>query len=328
MRRRAIVCLHVLALCAALGCGGDDDDQGGPGGPDGGPPTGGDGGASADAGPPGGGEEPTLDTLRLVDPCSLLDEAALMRFGTPDENVPRLFGECSNFMEYANGERHLVILETGRQLFRSDIEMSTEEIGGFPIVVEAFEASCEVSLAVIQGRDLGVTVTTSRDADDPCPMARDLAAAAAERLRAGAMLRTPPPGSLMSLDPCTAPGALPAGLFPGATDVAPFGLDTCDWNGPGSLGLTLRFLYTGDPATEPEGVRGEPVDLGGGVTGYRRAFDLGIPICELDWLHLAGSGDEGEVIRVSVGDSGETGMDVCAAATDFAGLLVPVLLRA
>ncbi|HEY0697363.1 MAG TPA: hypothetical protein VGD43_06080, partial [Micromonospora sp.] len=102
-----------------------------------------------------------------------------------------------------------------------------------------------------------------------------------------------------------------------------FGLHECSWRADSGAELELEFALRPDPASGD----GEPVDLGGGVTGRRAARSDVFPACAVSWLHRPGAdpGGVGEVVAIEVRDVGRTGLDACGLAVGAATGLRPEL---
>jgi len=282
---------------------------------------------------PPAGQQPGADSgrlsaegLRLIDPCGLLDPAVLAEFGVPDDNVGQDFDGCRNYMSDAGGASLNLSVRVGDPLTSSDVDKASEPIGEFLARTTTVEGACFVTL-VMDGVDppVGVTVQSGYQTADPCPAARAVAADAARRLPTTAPVRQPVSASLLPLDPCTLPGALPGTAVPRAASPDAFGLHQCSWRNPDGAELELEFGYRDDPARQPAPPAPEPVDLGGGVTGHQVRTEQTFPQCKLSWLHLAGGAGEGEVVDIEVRDIRDTGLDVCGAAVTFAKGLLPKL---
>ena len=277
----------------------------------------------------GDSERLTAEGLRLIDPCGLLDPTVLAKYGEPEDNVAQDFDGCRNYMRDANGESLSMSVRVGETLTDGDLEKSTEQIGGFKARVSTVEGACFVTLVVEQADPVvGVTLQTGYKAADPCPPAREVAADLAQRLSTTGAVREPRPGSLLPLDPCTLPGALPAEAVPGAAEPDPFGLHQCSWRSRGGAELELEFAYRIDPGESGAPEPRVPVSLGGGVTAHQVLTEQTFAKCQLGWTHLADTGGLGDVVEIEVRDIGDTGLDVCAAAVTFAKDLLPKLPKA
>jgi len=275
---------------------------------------------------PGGPDRLSAERLRLIDPCSLLDREALARFGTPEENVGQDYGSCRNYMTSTTGESLTFTVRVGESTTSSSLERATEEVGGFKAEQATVDGACFVTLIVEDPEpDLAVDLQVGSDGD-ACDPARAVAGVIGERLRtAAATVREPEPDSLLPLDPCEEAGALPGDVLPGAEEPNPYGLHQCSWEVDGAE-LELQFAHRFDPAAAQD--KGEPVDLGGGVTGYAHARSENFPSCELDWLHrTVGDDGRGDVVSIAVRDVRKTGIDVCGIARAFGTGLAAELPR-
>jgi hypothetical protein len=105
----------------------------------------------------------------------------------------------------------------------------------------------------------------------------------------------------------------------------PYNLHWCNWHGSTSnLGVWLRLGY--DPAKSSVG---EAVDLGGGVTGYKKATTGGATSCEVQWGHRQFRGDDTEIVHIFFDQQKpKKGADPCAPVVTFAKTLIPALPKA
>ncbi|HEY0640696.1 MAG TPA: hypothetical protein VGD67_23955, partial [Pseudonocardiaceae bacterium] len=151
----------------------------------------------------------TAETLRLIDPCALLDPAALDQFGEIAENVPQDFGGCRNYMTTDDGAELSFTVRVGQSAGGTDAAEATKTLAGFPAETNTVDGACFVTLLVEEPEpDLGVELQVGLDDGDACEPARAVATRIGELLRAGAPRRTPAAGSLLPLDPCAAAGEL------------------------------------------------------------------------------------------------------------------------
>lgn len=276
--------------------------------------------------PADAGDRLSVAGLRLLDPCGLLGPAVLGRHGEPDDNVAQDFDGCRNHLRDADGEPLNVSVRVGEPLTGGALDRATDRIGEFRAGTARHDGACFVTLVVDRTEPpVGVTVQASYRAGDPCPSAQDVAADIATRLPATAAVRTPAPGSLLPLDPCTLPGALPATAVPRAAGPTPVGLHQCGWRSPEGAELELQFAHRPDPGRSD----GEPVALDAGITAHLVRTERAFAQCRLGWAHLPGAGaaadTAAETVEIEVRDLRDTGLDVCGAAVTFAKSLLPKL---
>ncbi|MGW4116535.1 hypothetical protein ACWEFJ_37150 [Actinosynnema sp. NPDC004786] len=262
------------------------------------------------------------DRMRLTDPCELLDEEVLKRLGTPGERSRSGFSRCSNFMKDKNGKDLAVTVEIG-QTMTTELKNADKQLAGLRSYEQVLENSaCFVSVITQEQPGLGITVQIGYEDGDACGPGRQVAESVVERLKAGGAARTPAKGSLITLDPCVLPDrpTIEAASGPGYR-VYPYGLHTCAWVGEDrELTLTLREAFIPDDREFDEGQT--EVDLGGGVTGYQVASSTAFPSCEVKWVQLVGSDNEGEIVDVKSAGPKDSEFDRCAAAVAFAKAVV------
>lgn len=332
--RRVLALLTVAALAAGLTACGDPDltrktfpRTQVPAGDDGGGSGGGGGGGTTENPPP----EPsgiTAETLRLIDPCSLLDTERLATYGTPDTNVEQDYDTCRNYMETGGGESLSFTLRVGESVTSSTRDEATSELAGFRAAQSTVEGACFITIVIEDPEpDLAVEVQVGLQTGDACEPARNAAEGAAERLRSGATVREPEPGSLVPVDPCEISAAPAQKIIPGASDPSPYGLHQCTY-GVGGTEIEVEFSHRYDPGAD-ESDRGEPVDLGNGVTAFRSTRNDAFPVCELEWQHRKiGDDGRGDVVSLEMRDIDEQQVDVCGLLDAFAKDLVAALPKA
>ncbi|NUT47476.1 MAG: hypothetical protein HOV94_09250 [Saccharothrix sp.] len=276
--------------------------------------------------PPADGEpvEPAFaaEKLRLIDPCALLDEDVLKRFGTPGERSGSGFSRCSNFMKDKGGKDLAVTVEVG-QTMTTELKNADKKLAGLRSYEQVLENSaCFVSVITQEEPGLGVTVQIGYEDGDACAPGREVAESVIAQLREGAGTRTPAKGSLVSLDPCAVPDRAAVDAGAGAEHrLFPYGLHTCAWVGDDrELTLTLREAFIPDDREFDDGQT--EVDLGGGVTGYQVSGSTAFPSCEITWVQLEGRDHEGEVVQAKSAGPKDAGFDRCATALAFAKAVV------
>ncbi|MFI9010203.1 hypothetical protein ACIGNX_23520 [Actinosynnema sp. NPDC053489] len=258
------------------------------------------------------------DKLRLVDPCELLDEAVLKRFGKPGERSRGGFARCSNFMKDQGGKDLAVTVEVG-QTMTTELKNADKQLAGLRSYEQVLENSaCFVSVITQEQPGLGLTVQIGYEDGDACAPGRAVAESVVDRIKGRAATRTPAKGSLITLDPCAVPDQAAVDAASGADHrVFPYGLHSCSWVGA-DRELTLEFRETYVPADRKFDDKQTEVDLGGGVTGYQVATSTAFPSCEVKWVQLTGGDDEGELVGVKSAGPKSSEFDRCAAAAAFA----------
>lgn len=280
------------------------------------------GGSSQKSPPPANGQpvDPAFaaDKLRLTDPCELLDEDVLKRFGTPGDRSRSGFSRCSNFMKDKGGKDLAVTVEVG-QTMTSELKKADKQLAGLRSYEQVLENSaCFVSVITQEEPGLGLTVQIGYEDGDACAPGREMAEAVVKQIKERSATRTPAKGSLITLDPCAVPDKAAVDAAAGADyRVYPYGLHNCAWVGE-DRELTLAFRETYIPDDRSFDDKQTEVDLGGGVVGYQVSNSTAFPSCEVKWVQLAGSDNEGEIVQVKSAAPKATEFDRCAAAVTFA----------
>ncbi|WP_367135954.1 hypothetical protein [Saccharothrix sp. HUAS TT1] len=283
-------------------------------------------GANRSTPPPADGQpvDPAFaaDKLRLLDPCELLDEELLKKLGTPGTQSRSGFSRCSNFMKDQGGKDLAVTVEIG-QTMTTELKNADKQLAGLRSYEQVLEGSaCFVSVITQEEPGLGITVQIGYEDADACAPGREVAASVVGLIKAGTGARTAAKGSLLTLDPCAVVdrAAVEAGAGAGYR-VFPYGLHNCAWVGDKKeLSLAFREAFIPDDREFDEGQT--EVDLGGGVTGYQVVSDTAFPSCEVKWVQLAGSDNDGEVVDVKSAGPKSSEFDRCAVAVTFAKTVV------
>ena len=281
---------------------------------------------STQAPPPADGEpvHPAFapDKIRLVDPCELLDEDVLKKFGTPGDRSRSGFSRCSNFMKDKGGKDLAVTVEIG-QTMTTELKKADKQLAGLRSYEQVLENSaCFVSVITQEEPGLGITVQIGYEDGDACAPGREVAAAVVERIKRDAPTRTPPKGSAITLDPCVLPDEATVKAAAGdGHRVYPYGLHNCAWVGEGRE-LTLAFREAFVPDDREFDDEQTEVDLGGGVVGYQVSSATSFPSCEVKWVQVDGAGNEGEIVEVKSAGPKATEFDRCATAVTFAKAVV------
>ncbi|MFE9745426.1 hypothetical protein ACFYOT_11020 [Saccharothrix saharensis] len=283
-------------------------------------------GSSEQPPPPADGEpvDPAFapDKLRLTDPCELLDEDVLKRFGTPGDRSRSGFSRCSNFMKDKNGKDLAVTVEVG-QTMTSELKNADKQLAGLRSYEQVLENSaCFVSVITQEEPGLGITVQIGYEDGDACAPGREMAESVIRQIKDRAATRTPAKGSLITLDPCTLPDKAAVDAAAGGDyRLYPYGLHNCAWVGK-DRELTLAFRETFIPDDRKFEAKQTEVDLGGGVVGYQVSSSTAFPSCEVKWVQLAGSDNDGEIVEVKSAGPKATEFDRCATAVAFAKTVV------
>ncbi|OKI36816.1 hypothetical protein A6A25_20125 [Saccharothrix sp. CB00851] len=283
-------------------------------------------GSSRPPAPPADGEpvDPAFaaDELRLTDPCELLDEDVLKRFGTPGDRSRGGFSRCSNFMKDKNGKDLAVTVEIG-QTMTTELKKADKQLAGLRSYEQVLENSaCFVSVITQEEPGLGITVQIGYEDGDACAPGREMAESVVRQIKDRAATRTAAKGSLITLDPCALPekAAVEAGAGAGHR-VYPYGLHHCSWVGD-DRELTLAFRETFIPDDHEFDDKQTEVDLGGGVVGYQLSSSTAFPSCEVTWVQLEGADNDGEVVEVKSAGPKASEFDRCATAVAFAKSIV------
>ncbi|WP_158843381.1 DUF3558 family protein [Saccharothrix deserti] len=262
------------------------------------------------------------DKLRLTDPCELLDEDVLKRFGTPGDRSRSGFSRCSNFMKDKAGKDLAVTVELG-QTMTSELKNADKQLAGLRSHEQTLENSaCFVSVITQEKPGLGITVQIGYEDGDACAPGREVAESVVKQIKDRAATRTAAKGSLITLDPCTLPDKAAVDAAAGADyRLYPYGLHSCAWVGDDrELSLGFRETFIPDDREFDKGQT--EVDLGGGVTGYQVSSTTAFPSCEVKWVQLAGDDNDGELVEVKSAGPKESQFDRCASAVAFAKALV------
>ncbi|MCE6997877.1 DUF3558 domain-containing protein [Saccharothrix sp. S26] len=262
------------------------------------------------------------DKLRLTDPCELLDEDVLKRFGTPGDRSRSGFSRCSNFMKDKGGKDLAVTVEVG-QTMTTELKNADKQLAGLRSYEQVLDNSaCFVSVITQEQPGLGITVQIGYEDGDACAPGREMAVSVVEQIKARAATRTPAKGSLITLDPCVLPDKAAVEAAAGADyRLYPYGLHNCAWVGK-DREVSLAFRETFIPDDREFDAKQTEVDLGGGVTGYQVSSSTAFPSCEVKWVQLAGSDNDGEIGEVKSAGPKATEFDRCATAVAFAKAVI------
>jgi len=265
-----------------------------------------------------------------------LNETTLGSIGTiaPDSLSSSEWSVCSVDINDANGKTVELVLRVGEQI--TIVDDPTEELAGLPLIVDDDDPeSCWVSAVTSYEPPLAITAQVDYAGGDACSAGRT----ALEKV-IGVLHASPPqlqqlPGTSLTADPCAVADkkAVEDALGP-KTYVEPKSPHACDtWTGDTTnYPLVSIEFYLG---IAPEASEGEPVDLGGGVSGVQVKEDGDVVSCDVSWRHIQVPDEDhteayGEVASVEL--SGEPGeldpATACEQAVAIAKTVVPSLGQA
>lgn len=266
----------------------------------------------------------SVDKLRLLDPCKLLDADALKELGKPDEAVPGGFSRCSNFMQDKDGKDLSITVEVG-QTMTSEIKKADKTLAGLRSYEQVLEGSaCFVSVITQEEPGLAFTVQIGYKDGDGCVPGRKVAESVVKLAKGKTAVRTAPKGSLITLDPCALPSdAAVVEASDKSPRVYPYGLHNCSWVGDDAE-MTLDFRGGFVPKDDKFDSKQTEIDLGG-VKAYQVDTATSFPSCTIKWVQLRGEDDDGEVVEVKSAGPKDAQFDRCAKAQAFAKALLPKL---
>jgi hypothetical protein len=272
------------------------------------------------------------NVLRTIQPCQFLTKEALgaLGLGTVEEDPSPssiAFDTCSNKVKDPGGKEIRLELEIGNTLLpRAD--KTTGQVGGLPLRVDKTdETDCTVAAMTALNPDLALTLSVTYAAD-PCRPGQTLMAAVVQKLHNSPEKYSTPPGTVLTADPCAmADTTVVAPVVPSAKS-APAGLHSCQWtNTRRNPTVTVEFLPGLPPLVGDGNVK---VDLGNGVTAYRKQGSAGSSRCTVEWQHRPWQGDDVELAQVDYESNGakpDTD-DPCGKAVTVAKNVVTKLPKA
>ncbi|MBM7776477.1 hypothetical protein JOD54_006681 [Actinokineospora baliensis] len=268
------------------------------------------------------------DNLRGINPCGLMDNAALKPLGEPAESRLRDFSQCSNYMKDKDGEELNLTLSIGEPTIGQP--EPDAEIEGLPFVKSELDdkTACFLTAITETNPNRGITVQAGRrDKGDLCTPGRALLESALAKIRDDAPRLDLADNTLVAVDPCgqLADSVITAAVGPD-TRKRPSGAHVCSWNG-GGMSLMLTFRIGPRPEAIADAAKSVPINLGG-VTGQQRAEADG-GRCRLEWAHADYPGDKerAEVVAIDLSrySGSGAGEDLCAKAQAVAKALIPKL---
>jgi hypothetical protein len=240
------------------------------------------------------------DVLRTIQPCQFLTKDALGALGlgtVQADPAPSsiAFDNCTNKVTDPGGKEIRLELELGDTLIpRAD--KTTGQVGGLPLRVnKTDDTDCAVAAMTALNPDAAVTLSVTY-AGDPCRPGQTLMDAVVQKLHNSPEKYATPPGTLLTADPCAmADSPVVASVVP-SPKAAPTALHACAWKSNGTdPTVTVRFL-PGLPPLEGDGY--SKVDLGGGITGFRKKGSARSSRCTVEWQHRPWQGDDVELAQV------------------------------
>jgi hypothetical protein len=270
----------------------------------------------------------TNDKLRVIDPCGLLTTDILSAVGTPAENSPSDLGSCGNYMKDKDGKELNVTVYVGEALTSSvDADLN---IGGLPAIEQSSDSeACFVTAITSTTPNIGIKVQTGGDGKDLCEPGRAVLTSIVELIREDPPTYELDNGTLVDLDPCAVVNQADLDAATGTRlDDEPYNVHWCAFNSDAvSLNTWFRIGY------DPKGTttdKTQPVDLGGGVTGYQELVTntADSTSCRLEWAHrlLPEGDDEAELVTMYFDQyEPKQGVDPCAPAQAIAKLYIAAL---
>ncbi len=275
------------------------------------------------------GEVFAWENLRRVDPCGLMDDAALTPLGKPAESRLRDYSQCSNYMKDTQGKELNLTLSIGESTPVKPEGGKT--VGGLPLAQSELDdhTACFVTAVTDDVANRGITVQSgASDPGDLCTPARKLLESAVDRVKRDAPKLDLAKNTLVDEDPCTLFSSTVLSTVVGdAPRQRASGLHTCVWNGDG-VAFTLGFRLGTKPDDLADVAKTTPVNLGNGVTAQQKLENTSGVRCRVEWSHvsLPGDGERGEVVSLDFSryDS-KSGEDACDKTQVVAKALIPRL---
>ncbi|MEU4246371.1 DUF3558 domain-containing protein [Amycolatopsis sp. NPDC026612] len=268
--------------------------------------------------------------LRTIQPCQFLTKDALGALGlgtVEDDPSPSsiAFDTCRNKVKDPGGKEIRLELEIGSTLLpRAD--KTTGQAGGLPVRVEKTgDTDCTVAAMTALNPDLALAVSVTY-AGDPCRPGQTLVEAVVQKVHDSPEKYSTPSGTVLTADPCAmADTAVVTSVVPSAKPT-PSGLHSCEWKDrAGGPGVTVGFL-PGLPPLVGDGY--SKVDLGNGVTGFRKQQTGDSARCKVQWQHRPWQGDDVELAQVDYQGDTDGGGDPCGQAVTVAKNVVTKLPKA
>lgn len=284
--------------------------------------------ASAAPDGPVADESVSLASLRTVDPCGLLDTSTVGDLGAikPDSLDNSSLGECAVDLTDTGGKELSLHLKLDDISIRTTGDSGTIE--GLPLVVDGPDGKrCTATAITSRSPGYGVSMNATYEGGDPCGAAQTSLRNVVERLHNNPARLPDDPGSLIGVDFCAlVDEATVTNTLGRGSNHQPYGMHGCSWSG-GNASAYLDYDIRTTPAADDGR---QPVDLGGGITGYQKLTTSAGRECELDWQHRPAGEGQGEVVSFQYNnyhdDAGND--DACGKAQTLVKALLPKLPHA
>jgi hypothetical protein len=270
----------------------------------------------------------TNDKLRVIDPCGLLTTDILSAVGTPAENSPSDLGSCGNYMKDKGGRELNVTVYVGESIINAS--SADFDIGGLPAIEQSSDSeACFVTAVTSTTPNIGIKVQIGGDGEDLCGAGKTILTSIVELIREDPPTHDLANGTLVDIDPCaTVDPAELAAVTGAALDGEPYNVHWCSFTGD-DVDVTAWFRTGYDPKESATDAT-QPVDLGGGVTGYQELVTdtADSTSCRVEWAHrpLPEGDGQAEVVTVYFDSSApKAGVDPCAPAQAVAKLYIAAL---
>jgi len=258
----------------------------------------------------------SVDRLKQLDPCQIMDKEALASLGTVGgDNRLEDYQQCANYrIKDTAGKDIGVTLYLGRD-YTGDVKDANKNLAGLATRIRSSTSqSCFVDMIIQRDPDRSITIQISHEGGDPCADGRKVAVSVVNKLREGTPKLPVEKGSLVATDPCTiVDDAAVGGVIGGSPKKAPKDLHQCKWTAStgASTYVSMQFMLGTDPT---KGYSRSPifVDLGGGVRASQTSETGYSGRCELEWATRPLSDNRAELVHVTYSRSpAQAGEDMC-----------------
>ncbi len=250
----------------------------------------------------------TLDRLRRVDPCKVLDGRFVQEFGTlKPESDPTYPARCG----YTGLNGVALELQLGENVTATSLDKTDRTAEGLPVLHSTISGSCDSQVLVPTNRQLNVQIYNKSTGGDACAIADSALTAALARLRTHEVDRADDLASVLPLDPCAVADPAVVGKIVNNAQPAPRTLRICEWGTGGTLTVELHRGFFS--------LEGPPVDLGNGVPADLK--NTGDASCNVSWRHRSLPEREVEYVSVRL-YSGQPDKSLCDRAKEIATSVV------
>ncbi|GAA1985191.1 serine/threonine-protein kinase [Amycolatopsis minnesotensis] len=245
--------------------------------------------------PPRNPDPLSLDRLRLVDACKVLDPNALPVFGKTTVSENDGFGTC-DYTIPAGGK---VALNLGDSI-GGDPLPRTSYIGDIPTremkYTEQDLPACKHTAQPPDRKSPAVGVNVQSKSGDICKAAQEILVAAMGSLKRNPVELSLAEDSVLPLDPCTLMDpATPPQLLPGKLKTELSNIHTCEWStDDGRLSVSAYGGKKSDDAPN-ETVKIDDIE----VHQKKYEFDSGAS-CHVDWPHAEINSANDEYVQVEI----------------------------